>query len=61
MNGSDGVGCINDERTDLKAADHDPFFEAFNLSSAPSEALRAALRRRKEAAIRADVAGLNYS
>jgi uncharacterized protein (DUF1778 family) len=61
MNMSDDVGRINDERTDLKAADHERFFEALDLPPTPTEALRAAFRRRKEAGIRTDIDGLSCS
>ena len=55
MKPSDDVGPANDERTDLKVADHEQFFETLVLPSAPTKALRAAFWRHEEAMIWTDV------
>ena len=59
MNAHDDVSRINVARTDLTAADHDRFFGALDQPSVPTEVLRAAFRRHKEAVIRPEMDGPN--
>ena len=59
MNPLDDIGRINDERTDLTAADHDRLFGALDQPSAPTETLRAAFRRYKTVFIQPYIDGPN--
>ena len=55
MGTPDKIDVNSPDRTDLKPVDHERFFEAMDFPPLPTEALRAAFRRRQETPPEADV------